>query len=165
VRAGRWICWLVQKLYSDASRGVIYELKTGRGVFSLALNIPICSNYLRRENYEITICSFTNNTANEGGGMGNYFTSNPTLSETTICNNTPDQIYGEWTDKGGNTVEDECECLADINGDGYVNVSDLLAIIAAWGLDCDGCSEDVNKDANVNVTDLLIAVGNWGPCE
>ena len=60
---------------------------------------------------------------------------------------------------------DAVECDADVSGDGEVNVTDLLAIIAAWGIDCDGCSEDVNNDANVNVADLLIVIGNWGPCE
>ena len=46
------------------------------------------------------------------------------------------QIYGDWsTDWNGNNIEDECplEC-PDINDDGYVNVSDLLAVIDQWGL-------------------------------
>ena len=64
-----------------------------------------------------------------------------------------------------NTIAEVCTDCPDINGDGYVNVTDLLAVIDAWGIDCDGCSEDVNNDANVNVSDLLIVVGNWGPCE
>ena len=92
--------------------------------------------------------------------------SNPSLTDTVVCGNTPDQIYGGWTDNGGNTVADECplDC-PDINGDGYVNVTDLLAVIDAWGIDCDGCSEDVNNDANLDVSDLLMVIGNWGECE
>ena len=62
---------------------------------------------------------------------------------------------------GGNWVEDECpsDC-PDINGDGYVNVSDLLAIIDQWGLT--NSPADLNFDGIVDVTDLLIVVGNWG---
>jgi hypothetical protein len=107
-------------------------------------------------------CTFENNTADYGGGMLNAY-SNPTLTGTTVCGNTPDQIYGDWTDNGGNWVADVCECLADINGDGYVNVSDLLAIIDQWGLT--NSPADVTQDGIVDVSDLLIVVGNWGPCE
>ena len=51
----------------------------------------------------------------------------------------------------------------DINGDGYVNVSDLLTVIDQWGLT--DSPADVNEDGIVDVTDLLMVVGNWGPCE
>ena len=90
--------------------------------------------------------------------------SNPTLIDTTVCGNTPDQIYGDWTDNGGNIVADECpvEC-PDINGDGYVGVSDLLVIIDQWGLT--NSPADVNSDGIVNVLDLLIVIDNWGACE
>ena len=50
---------------------------------------------------------------------------------------------------------------SDVNGDGVVNVSDLLAIISVWG-ECGGCPEDVNSDGSVNVTDLLQVIANWG---
>ena len=52
----------------------------------------------------------------------------------------------------------------DVNGDGVVNVSDLLIMISQWG-QCPtsgDCPADVNGDGYVNVTDLLIAIGNWG---
>jgi hypothetical protein len=74
-------------------------------------------------------------------------------------------IAFEFTDGGGNTIADECpnqEC-PDINGDGYVNVTDLLAVIDQWGLT--DSPADVNFDGIVNVSDLLMVVGNWGPCE
>ena len=48
----------------------------------------------------------------------------------------------------------------DVNGDGMVNVTDLLAIMDVWG-SCDGCPADLNDDGLVNVTDLLIVIGNW----
>lgn len=54
--------------------------------------------------------------------------------------------------------------LGDINGDGVVNVEDLLMLLAAWGPcdDCENCPEDLNGDCLVNVEDLLILLGNWG---
>jgi predicted outer membrane repeat protein len=55
------------------------------------------------------------------------------------------------------------DCAADIDGDGNVNVSDLLIIIDQWGLT--NSPADVNDDGIVDVSDLLIVSDNWGPCE
>jgi hypothetical protein len=55
------------------------------------------------------------------------------------------------------------DCPADTNTDGNVNVTDLLAVIGAWGT-CAGCPADTNNDGQVNVTDLLAVIGAWGPC-
>ena len=53
-------------------------------------------------------------------------------------------------------------CPADVNGDGVVDVLDLLAVIAAWGNL--GGPEDVNGDGVVDVLDLLAVISAWGPC-
>lgn len=50
--------------------------------------------------------------------------------------------------------------VGDVNGDGTVNVSDILAVISAWGL-CSGCNEDLDNSGTVDVTDLLFIIGNW----
>jgi hypothetical protein len=112
----------------------------------------------------LTNCTFTGNTADYGGGMYSSI-SNPTLINTLVCGNTLDQINGDYTDGGGNTIADVCpiDCPSDINGDGYVNVSDLLTIIDQWGLT--NSQADVNQDGIVDVSDLLIVISNWGPCE
>jgi hypothetical protein len=53
-------------------------------------------------------------------------------------------------------------CPADVDGSGTVDVSDLLAVLAAWGgSDPDA---DLNGDGNVDVTDLLNLLAAWGPC-
>jgi len=64
------------------------------------------------------------------------------------------------------TPYEEPDCPADINGDGSVNVPDLLAVIIQWGSCPVGafCTADINLDFHVNVTDLLTVITNWGPC-
>jgi hypothetical protein len=49
----------------------------------------------------------------------------------------------------------------DINGDGIVNVLDLLILLDDWG-PCPGCDSDLNGDGVVNVIDLLILLDSWG---
>jgi hypothetical protein len=53
-------------------------------------------------------------------------------------------------------------CVGDINSDGTVDVSDLLAVIGAWG-NTSG-PEDVDEDGVVAVGDLLLLIGSWGSC-
>ncbi|MBC8203712.1 MAG: hypothetical protein H8E91_07780, partial [Planctomycetes bacterium] len=48
----------------------------------------------------------------------------------------------------------------DVNGDGHVDVADLLAVVANWGV-CQGCSEDVNSDGVVDVADILAIIAAW----
>jgi len=54
------------------------------------------------------------------------------------------------------------ECYQDITGDGVVDVLDLLAVLAAWGMA--DVPADVNFDGIVDVLDLLEILGAWGPC-
>ncbi len=53
-------------------------------------------------------------------------------------------------------------CVPDIDGDGQVAVTDLVAIIVAWGTD--DASADLNDDGVVDVTDLVTVITTWGPC-
>lgn len=52
----------------------------------------------------------------------------------------------------------------DLNGDGSVNVNDLLILLSDWGAcaNCNACPADLNGDCSVNIADLLILLGNWG---
>ncbi len=54
-------------------------------------------------------------------------------------------------------------CPADINGDGKVDVLDLLMVLAAWGMTGE-IPEDINGDGTVDVLDLLELLAAWGPC-
>lgn len=63
-------------------------------------------------------------------------------------------------------VGDAQPCVADLNSDGFVDVSDLLLLFANWG-SCPRsatCPGDLNGDGSVDVSDLLILLGAWGFC-
>ena len=49
----------------------------------------------------------------------------------------------------------------DLNGDGLVDVNDLLEQLGQWG-PCSNCSGDLNNDGVVSVDDVLILLGNYG---
>ena len=56
----------------------------------------------------------------------------------------------------------EAPCPADLDGDGAVGTSDLLALLGVWGThDTDA---DVNGDGIVDTADLLALLGDWGAC-
>jgi hypothetical protein len=64
-------------------------------------------------------------------------------------------------------IPDECQvtCAEDVSppGDGNVNITDLLFIIANWGT-ANGPA-DINDDGAVNIQDLLAVITAWGPCD
>jgi hypothetical protein len=77
-----------------------------------------------------------------------------------------DIFEGTSEDLNANGIPDECDAIGDLNGDGVVNVRDLLTLLAAWGA-CDdpcppACTGDTNFDCTVNWIDLLTLLTNWG---
>jgi len=145
-----------------------FENNMGSGSYSYGGAIY---NYNSQSLYDD--CVITNNVCDDdGGAMWNDDTTpkgenKPTITNSQICSNAPNQIGGlGFIDGGGNVIADECPagCEADIDGDGGVGVSDALALIAVWG--CASCSnEDLDNDGVVGVGDILIVVGSWGPCD
>ncbi len=103
---------------------------------------------------------FDNRATISGGGLFIFNGSNAELADTEVCGNEADQIDGNWTDNGGNTVDDECsgEVCADLNNSGVVDIEDLLVLIGSWatsGGDCDA-------DGDTDIEDLLYLIGSWG---
>lgn len=98
----------------------------------------------------ITSCLFTGNMAVISGGALKTSKCSPDISQSHFCNNSPDDIDGDWTDSGDN---DFCTgCDGDITGDGLVDVDDLLTVITGWG-------------NPYGVDDLLIVIAAWGECQ
>ncbi len=86
------------------------------------------------------------------------------------ANGIPDSCQiasGASLDVNANGVPDACDIPGDIDGDGSVNVADMLAMFADWG-PCDDtlplppCPADLNGDGVVSVIDLLLMLSNWG---
>jgi hypothetical protein len=51
----------------------------------------------------------------------------------------------------------------DLNGDGVVDVFDLLILLGQWGpCGAEECTGDLDGNGAVDVFDLLILLGNWG---
>ena len=50
--------------------------------------------------------------------------------------------------------------LGDVDGNGAVNVIDLLAVLAEWG-ECDNCQSDLDADGQVEIEDLLQILADW----
>ena len=75
-------------------------------------------------------------------------------------------VAGDWS--GAETVCEnssgcQSDCPEDIDGDGYINVSDLLSVVADWGsTDSDA---DIDNNGVVDTSDLLAVIGAWGTCD
>ncbi|MCP3905297.1 MAG: hypothetical protein GY715_16850 [Planctomycetes bacterium] len=54
-------------------------------------------------------------------------------------------------------------CPADIDEDGFVGFSDILAVIGQWG-PCECCRADLDGNLNVGFSDILAIIGAWGAC-
>ncbi|MFM1822376.1 MAG: hypothetical protein RI967_642 [Planctomycetota bacterium] len=53
-------------------------------------------------------------------------------------------------------------CVADLDGDGQVNATDLGALLGNWGVSGAG---DLDGDGQVNASDLAILLAAWGACD
>ena len=69
---------------------------------------------------------------------------------------------GPIVDRGAHEF-DGVSCGGDVDGDGTVGFSDVVAVLAAWGA-CPGCPADVDCDDSVDFADLIAVLAAWGPC-
>ena len=80
---------------------------------------------------------------------------------------TPDTGVGQCANVDMGAYEfqsgaDNC-CVWDLDHDDIMGVTDLLALLGAWGTD-PGRPPDFDNDGDVGVTDLLKLLAQWGPC-
>lgn len=96
--------------------------------------------------------------------------ANMNLSTDGILSGTPVElgIYEFWVGVNDSLNRSDIELLSlmiqepipgDANGDGVVNIEDLLIVLAQWGTP--GPEGDVNHDGIVDIQDLLIVLSNW----
>ena len=110
----------------------------------------------------------TGNAAPAGSGGGAFITASagdePLVTDSTVCDNAPNQIAGgTWTDGGGNTV---CGgCPGDLDGNGVIDGADLTQLLADWGCTGDDCVADLDGSGLVDGADLTIILSAWGDCE
>ncbi len=50
----------------------------------------------------------------------------------------------------------------DVDADGTIGITDLLAMLAAWGPCLDACRPDLDADGFVGISDFLTLLSNWG---
>lgn len=93
-----------------------------------------------------------------------------------VTENTCGVINGTWygmntdcNDSDNNGTADICEeddaCVGDLNGDGNVDITDMLGVLANWGACGEGaCNGDLNDDGVVDITDMLAVLSHWGAC-
>ena len=74
-----------------------------------------------------------------------------------------DIAFGSSNDVNENDIPDECECLANLNGDDVVNVSDLLILINNFGSTGEVVG-DLDGDQDVDINDLIYMISQWGDC-
>jgi hypothetical protein len=91
------------------------------------------------------------------------------LEWSADCNNDGIVDYGQildgtFTDANSNGIPDSCDCLGDINDDGWIDGVDLGGVLAAWGKAPAGTPADLNADGAVDGTDLGLLLSGWGPC-
>jgi parallel beta-helix repeat protein len=124
----------------------------------------------------LTDCEITSNSASTGGGMWNW-ESNSTLTNNSICGNSSDQIFGEWTNGGGNIVSEVCpwnQGACCTNNNCLVSEQeDCGTFFGQWqgeGTTCEdnpcptSCLGDVTGDGQVDVSDILVVISVWGAC-
>jgi hypothetical protein len=77
-------------------------------------------------------------------------------------------VWYETVDNNGTVIGEidviKDPCPGDDDGNGEVNIDDLLTVIGNFQCagDCDG---DVDGNGMVNIDDLLMVIGNFGPCD
>ena len=121
-------------------------------------------------------CTLASNISYEenGGGLHNDNTSVPSIESSLFCGNIgrgasestlEGHIYPTVADSdyefvGGNEFHALCStCQGDINGDGEVDLTDLIAIamISVWG-ECDECLADLDNNGVVDPDDIVILI-------
>ena len=100
--------------------------------------------------------------ANDGADFDGAWSNYPFFPSGTVI--ISDRSGGLFVLDVSEAVAGGCGgCEADLDGNGAVGASDLLALLAAWGTNPGG-PPDFDGDRTVGASDLLFLLANWGPC-
>lgn len=100
--------------------------------------------------------------ADDDSGFGGAWSTFPFFPSGTVI--VSDTVGGLFVLDVSEAVAGGCGgCEADLDGDGTVGISDLLALLDAWGTNPGG-PPDFDGDGSVGTSDLLLMLDNWGPC-
>jgi hypothetical protein len=57
-------------------------------------------------------------------------------------------------------------CVGDVNGDGKVDVEDIMLVAGGWRCkaddDCYVEDYDLNEDGVINIVDIMLVTAHWG---
>ncbi len=87
-------------------------------------------------------------------------TSGCTEVSQYLCEQAGFVFLGEDTDCQSASCK---QCLGDFNGNGAVDVDDLLALISVYGTE--DSDHDLDGDELIRVEDLLLLLANYGECQ
>ena len=96
------------------------------------------------------------------------------VTNATDCDDSRNDVYpgapgtqdGVDNDCSGGELgpDEQSQCPEDIDGDGLVNVNDVLLLLGEFGCTV-GCTFDLNGVPGVDVADFLLLLGAYGlPC-
>jgi hypothetical protein len=83
-----------------------------------------------------------------------------------VCTLDPGCCESGWDELCAAQAADIC-CLGDVDGNGAVDVDDLVSVITGWGPCGDPtlpCRADTDASGEVDVDDLVTVILQWGPC-
>ena len=121
-----------------------------------------------------------NGTINPGETVSIGYQATGVLEETISAaefNGLPIEIIYQGTDDGEDDGDDGDEddgddgddgnttpgCPGDTDGNGTVDVTDILAILDGWG-PCQSCPADIDGNNVIDVDDMLAVLAAWGDC-
>lgn len=110
-------------------------------------------------------CTVRNNSATTVGGLW-LGSGQTTILGSSFCGNGVN-VYGTWTNSGGNSFAVACgpRCQGDVVPDGVVDGVDLSLVLTWWDTAGPvGGFADITGDGIVNGADLTVVLINWGPC-
>lgn len=102
------------------------------------------------------------------GAFGATYVDETALPAGCDCNGNG---QGDWVDVlAGLSIDvnhdgapDECQCLGDVNDDGFIDENDVVAVLLVWG-GSDPCPEDIDCNGVVGFNDVLCVICSFGPC-